>query len=260
MTIQAGGPIPDWRDTGDEAQLFLARGHVHAVAVDPDRYRGGAGLCATHGCNVILLDDGFQFITLAREADIVCLDVRNPLGYNRLLPRGTLREPAGALARATLFWLTHASDENAQHTGELMDRLQRDYPHTPVVMSHHEPVDTLEYDTRQTRGLDHLQRKTLCTLSAIGSPESFERTAETLSGNQALAIRYSDHHAFAIEELEETETAAQRHNCDAVVTTEKDAVRIPRDFQPRMPWLVLRIGISLSQGRDHIQNIIDNLE
>jgi tetraacyldisaccharide 4'-kinase len=251
-----------WRQTGDEPQLYLNHGHVRAVAVDPDRYRASADLAANHACGVVLLDDGFHFITLARVADIVCLDVRNPFGYNRLLPRGTLREPVSALTRATHFWLTHATDKNASQTRELLDTLNKDYPDIPVILSRHEPVSVhpIGDSGNQPHSTDTLAGQTLCALSAIGSPESFEHTLETLSGNKVLAIRYSDHHAFTEKQLREADRLARENGCGAVITTEKDAVRIPPGFTPQMPWRMLTIGMRVTAGAEHVEQIIESIK
>ena len=256
LTISPGGAPADWRVTGDEPLLYLARGHTAAVAVDPDRFRGGAALAA-RACRVVLLDDGFQFVTLKRDADIVCLDARNPFGYGRLLPRGTLREPLSALARATLFWLTHAPDPAAPHVAETLRRLAAAHPLTPVALSRHAPRDLLALGDGATLPADSIQGQRLCALSGIGSPESFELSVETLCGVPVLAVRHQDHHPFTDADLRAAETLARAERCDAVITTEKDAVRVPGSFTPGLPWLVLRIGIEVMQGEEHIQKIVD---
>lgn len=252
---------PGWKVTGDEPQLYLASGRVRAVAVDPLRNRGAAALASGHGCGAILLDDGFQFITLKRAANIVCLDARNPFGFNRLLPRGELREPVSAIERATHFWITRATPENATQTKTLLDTLKKRHPAIPVILSRHEPDCLVPIGANSDPlGTAFLAGKTVCAFSAIGAPESFEQTVETLSGARSLAIRHTDHHAFTEQELRRADALAAEHGCGAVVTTEKDAIRIPGAFKPGLPWFALRICLRVTQGEEHIDRLIESLQ
>jgi len=77
----------------DEVALLRERlsGKVK-IGVGADRYKNGEVL-ARHGSECFVLDDGFQHLRLARDADIVLIDATDPFGGGVTLPAGRLREP-----------------------------------------------------------------------------------------------------------------------------------------------------------------------
>ena len=249
-----------WEAVGDEPMMMLNSGLVQAVAVDTDRARAAAGLATTHRCTVILLDDGFQFVTLHRDWNIVTLDAARPFGNGRLLPRGPLREPADALARADLFWLTRAHAATEEELEQTRATLAAAHPDTPQIVSAHVPRHIINLAGNGFQAPDTLQNKKLCTVCGIAAPESFEHTVETLTNTPVAACRYSDHYAFSVSELNNVDAFARRQGCDAVITTEKDAVRAPAGFTPALPWLVLGMGLEILDGQEHVKEILDSLE
>jgi len=91
---------------GDEAAEY-GRLLPHIPLAIGKRREHALQLLATQGVQVGLLDDGFQYFRMARRADVVLLSVLTPPPACRLFPRGVLREPWSALARADQVWLTH---------------------------------------------------------------------------------------------------------------------------------------------------------
>lgn len=264
-SASAGRP---YERTGDEPLLYM-RGGIDAVAVDADRYRGARELAESHGCAAVLLDDGFQFITLERDWNIAVMDAVSPIGNGRLIPRGTLREPVSALGRANLFWLTRADRAARGEVEKTREFLKNSFAGVPIVESSHEfagfyllrdenVTKTVTRDKTVSLDVpDEIKGKKVAALSAIGSPESFEQGVETLAGAQVLAYRFTDHHPFTTAELIAAESDARAEGCFSIVTTEKDEIRIPPDFTPVMPWYVLKIRIRVTAGSEHVQRIID---
>ncbi len=87
-------------ESGDEPYMMARRLSSVPILVGKNRVRSGLTAIKNFRPDVILLDDGFQHRRLARDLDLVLLDVENPLGNGYLFPRGMLREPAAALERA----------------------------------------------------------------------------------------------------------------------------------------------------------------
>jgi tetraacyldisaccharide-1-P 4'-kinase len=256
-----------WREAGDEPVLYLHRGDVAAIAVDVDRHRGAATLVEKAGCGGVLLDDGFQFVTLHRDLNIAVLDAGAPFGNGKLLPAGPLRESAGALARADMFWLTRADAAPAESLLKTKELLYDRFTGVPVVESAHEPAgfhdaefsaggNGLDAGMMETRTTDTVAGIRAATLCAIGNPEPFERQTEEYTGSPILAFRFSDHHPFTAQELKNVEEEAIREGCAAVITTEKDEVRLPAGFMPRLRWLALRINIRIISGREHLHKAL----
>ena len=93
-------------EAGDEP-FMIARNLKHIpVIVGQNRVKAGWLAIEKFAPDVIVLDDAFQHLKLVRDIDLVLLDYHRPYGNKHLLPRGTLREPISALARADAFILT----------------------------------------------------------------------------------------------------------------------------------------------------------
>jgi len=97
---------PDSETAGDEPFLLASRLKEVPVVIGRNRFAAGMLALNTFQPQVIVLDDGFQHMQLARDIDLVLLDFNRPFGNRYLLPRGTLREPVSALKRADAFILT----------------------------------------------------------------------------------------------------------------------------------------------------------
>src|SRR5205085_4362272 len=93
---------------GDEPVLLARRLPGVPVIVGTHRYAAGREAVERFGVSAIVLDDGFQHRTLAKDLEIVMARARAPWGNGRLLPGGPLREPLAALARAHLIVVTGA--------------------------------------------------------------------------------------------------------------------------------------------------------
>ncbi|HEY6002593.1 MAG TPA: tetraacyldisaccharide 4'-kinase, partial [Anaeromyxobacter sp.] len=93
-------------EAGDEPALVALR--LPGVLVLCGPRRAEIARTAVHGlgADALLLDDGFQHRSLARDLDVVVLDAADPFGNGRLLPAGPNREPRSALRRAGLLWLS----------------------------------------------------------------------------------------------------------------------------------------------------------
>src|SRR5437867_4709517 len=106
----------DSETAGDEPYMLASNLKDVVVLVDKDRVKSGRYAIEKFGCDTLLLDDGFQYWKLAgRRQDIVLVDRQQPFGNERLLPRGTLREPPSHLARASTIFITQSDGQ----TGEL---------------------------------------------------------------------------------------------------------------------------------------------
>src|SRR6266850_2352366 len=97
------------RQGGDEPVLLAERLPGVPVVVGESRYEAGRVALERCGAGVLILDDGFQHRTLAKDLEIVSVAGRSPWGNGQLFPRGVLREPVEALRRADLIVVTNPS-------------------------------------------------------------------------------------------------------------------------------------------------------
>ncbi|MGO9831790.1 MAG: tetraacyldisaccharide 4'-kinase [Myxococcaceae bacterium] len=229
-----GPPWPSVEEVGDEPLLLARRLPGVSVWVGADKVALARAARAA-GASVALLDDGFQHRRLARAADVVVLDEAVGLGSGHLLPWGPLREPPSALGRASLLWLRVATPAAP---------LPSLPPTLPRVLARHAAVDVLG-PGGQVLPLGQLAHARVLAFCGIARPSAFSRTVGEL-GAEVTGLRgFADHHPFTLAELAALQTAA--HASGAVlVTTEKDAMRLPVDF----PAWVVRLGVSVLQGED----------
>src|SRR3954469_22388781 len=108
----------DSETAGDEPYMLASNLRDVIVLVDKDRVKAGRYAIEKFGCDILLLDDGFQYWKLlGRRRDIVLIDYQQPFGNQHLLPRGTLREPPSHLSRASYIFITK-SDGNTEKLRE----------------------------------------------------------------------------------------------------------------------------------------------
>ena len=232
---------------GDEPVLLAHRLPRVPVVCGPDRAALARIAVDDLGADVLVLDDGFQHRHLRRDLDIVVLDASNPFGNGHCLPRGPNREPPGALSRAGLLWLTHADGAPEGRLAELRAAARRFTGRDPVE-SRHAPRELLGATLERSYGLDSLSGARVALLTGVARPENVRRTVESLGASVIVCRHYPDHHPFTESELAEVLGAAARAGASPLVTTEKDAVRLPRGWRSEPRLRVLRIEAEVLRG------------
>ncbi|MBX5481816.1 MAG: tetraacyldisaccharide 4'-kinase [Myxococcaceae bacterium] len=232
------GALPSAEVAGDEPLLIATRAPGVRVHVGADRV-ASAKRAKAEGAEVLLLDDGMQHRRLARDLDIAVIDEAVGLGNARLLPRGPLREPVRALERAGLIWLRESS-------------VPAPLPafRQPVVRARYEPTLLLSADG-QAQPAASLRGQKVVALSGLARPGAFTRTLESLGAEVVASIAQEDHHAWTRGELESARRRADGAGA-LLVTTEKDAVKLPAHERP---W-VLRLEVELTWGAELLDRLL----
>lgn len=253
-------------EAGDEA--FLLAKNLPGVSVVIGKNRSTTGEYAVKRLNaeVIILDDGYQHWRLDRDLDIVLIDTLNVFGNNFLLPRGTLREPLMNLDRANVFLLTKADQSTDDARDGIKETLARYNPGALIIESIHSPQYLVEiadwYKGIRTKNLsiDELKGKNVLAFSAIGNPSSFEQTIEDIGAVLIDKVRYPDHHDYTMAEMQWVMQKAVDQGSSALVTTDKDAVKIPSEFiysDRALPVYILGIEVKFTEGFQEIREIIN---
>lgn len=232
------GPLVDWREAGDEAFLMARALPEVFVLVGKDRRLTGRRAVEKLGAEALVLDDGFQYQRLYKDVEVVLVDALAPFGYDFLVPRGLLREPPRHLARADAVWITHCDLVREGDVREVRDRVERLAPGARVWETTHAPVRLRRLNDEEEIGPagdlppgrgcppEALHGRRVYALSGVGNPLAFERTLEKLGAMLEGSARFPDHHAYRAEELREL-AEGEAASAEWMVTTEKDAVRLP---------------------------------
>jgi tetraacyldisaccharide 4'-kinase len=230
---------------GDEPFMLARNLPGIIVLVDKNRVKAGAFAIKKFGCDTLVLDDGFQYLPLKGRLNLLLVDKTNPFGNGHLLPRGVLREPVKHLKRASYVFLTKS---NGQRDAELEELIQRHNPGVDIIECAHRPKYLQRVGTAERQPLDFLSGRRIAAFSGIATPESFEKILRDLGAQFDQAHRFLDHHRFSIEDLGAIFTQAAAAKLEFVVTTEKDAVRIPATYLPPLPLYYLRLEIEIIHG------------
>jgi tetraacyldisaccharide 4'-kinase len=212
---------------GDEPVLLAEQLAGVPVIVGKDRYAAGMLAIERFGVDVIVLDDGFQHVQLARDLDILLLDAMRPFGSGRLFPRGDLRERPAAMARAGAVVLTHWQ---VDIPGSLTDQ-GLFQPAIPLFHYQHEALDLRALADGHILPLASLKGQRIVAFCGIGMPDHFRQTLLRLEADIMAFVAFPDHHPYNRSEVEQLVLMAGQHNAGVLVTTEKDGIRLRR-LQP----------------------------
>lgn len=216
-------------DVGDEPLLLTG---FAPVWVAKDR-AAGAQAALKAGASVILLDDGFQNGQLAYQLSIVVVDATRGFGNGSIIPAGPLREPvAKGLERADLVLLM------GDGAPDLPSGL-------PVLRGHLQPLPT---------GMPLLGARVLA-FAGIGHPERFFATLRREGAEILREIPLGDHQPLTPALMARIESDAKTTGA-LMVTTEKDAVRLPASFRQKVISVPVRLKIEDDTAlRDAILNL-----
>ena len=251
------GERGSWQRVGDEAVLIAQCLPGVPVVVGGNRFGAGRELLRRFRLDLLLLDDGFQHRHLHRDLDLVMLDATDPFGGGRLLPRGRLREPISALRRAHAIILSRT--DQAADLSSLRQRLGGIVPGIPVILSRHRPSRLKEFCSNRIVPLAELAGRRVLALSGLASPEGFHRTLMDLGAVLAGSMVFPDHYAYAPDDILHAQERAENVAAQLIVTTEKDAVRIPivepGDMLARR-LLVLGVVLEITEGQDALEGLL----
>ncbi len=242
--------------SGDEPYMLATNLPDVVVLVDKNRVKSGRYAVRHFQCDTLLLDDGFQYQRLSHRLDLVLVDRTNPFSNGHVLPRGFLREPVSNIARAKFICITKAQNGSTQ---ELRDKIQELNPDAGIMECNHVPVTLSGAFSRNKYPLSKLQGMKVVALSGIASPQSFENSLEKLGAEILKRQRYADHHRFSQQEVIDIVNQARELDADAIITTEKDAVRMTRIDRCAVPVYFLRIEVEFVNGREEFQRCINQI-
>src|SRR5437763_4916499 len=225
------------------------------VLVDKNRVKCGSYAIDKWKVDTLLLDDGMQFLHLKHRLEIVLVDRQQPFGNEFLLPRGTLRERPKNLRRASYIFIT-------KNTGEpndaLIARIRRYNRTAESIECAHRPLYLQNIYTGERLMLDRLRGTFIGSICAIAVPESFEGALKNLGANVDLALRYIDHHYFTANEIRSFIKRCIRRDLSMIVTTEKDAVRMPQlpETELKVPIFFVRVEIDILSGHESWEHCV----
>lgn len=255
----------DAAEAGDEAYMLAKHLPEVPVLIGAERAKTGRYAMEHFGAEVAILDDGYQHWQLERDLDILLVDAVNVFGNGYILPRGTLREPISHISRADICLMTKVDQAAAGSCDYIRETVHRYNPEARIVESIHQPrcfIPLTEwYVNIASQGIDiaQMRGKRIMAVSAIGNPASFEQTLSNLGAVIIESLRYPDHHDYAMSEMTDIFQQAENAGAEAIVITEKDAVKIPADVAREkwsIPIYVICVEVNFQKGSEGLADLL----
>jgi len=241
---------------GDEPYMLASNLPDVSVVVDKDRVKAGKYAIKELGCDTLILDDGFQYLKLGNRMDIALVDRTNPFGGGHLLPRGLLREPMRNIKRAGFIFITKCDTGGDK---ELKDQLRRLNPVAEISECRHTAKYLKDVFGEKTYDLNMLKGMKIAAISAIAVPESFENALRSFGADLIYTRRFADHHRFTQQEIINTINWSIKRGAQAILTTEKDAVRFPFVDRRDIPVIFMRVEIEMLSGEEEFMDWISRI-
>jgi tetraacyldisaccharide 4'-kinase len=265
---KSGGIVSNGREifmgprlAGDEPFMVATRLKTVEVPVlvGQNRYRIGLLALDKFKPDVIILDDGFQHLHLARDINLVLLDSIRPFSNKYLLPRGLLREPVSSLARADMFILTRSKRGSDILKPETLNIIKSHLKGRQLYKANHVPVlhkwieaNTIPSGNNMSslhgHDLNALKKRKVFAFSGLANNDGFKHTLEDLQSHVLGFIGFPDHHSYDENDISNIACSASDAGADVLCTTEKDYCRITNKTNWPMDFAV--IGVEIAFGDD----------
>ena len=243
------------REAGDEPLLHARALENVPVVIGRDRVRAVETVIEKFAPDVIILDDAFQYWSLARDFDLVLLDARQPFGNGHLLPRGRLREEPEMLRRAHAIMLTRSDAANENEMRAARKQIAR-FTDAPIYTSQHAPTILRDETAHRVLDVAELRNAKIAALSAIADNVGFARSLGNLGAQIVATCARRDHYAWTEKDVRIFAKNAVGKGAMCVVTTAKDAVKIPENWCAPLPLWVLDIELRIDNEETLLNQIL----
>lgn len=235
------------KEAGDEPALLARMLPEVPIVVCADRFRAGKAAEERFAVDFHILDDGFQHWALARDVDILTLDATQSISDWNVLPAGRQREPISALRRAQMIVLTRTDSSDPLPLEELVAKI---HPGAKIFRSRTKLVGWAEAFNGQIVPPESLRGQKVAAFCGIGNPRAFFGDLRRWEFNLISEDAFPDHHDYTREDVERLARAARNNGAAALLTTQKDAVKLSEDWSPDLPVLACAIEAELPAARE----------
>jgi len=231
---------------GDEPFWIAENSEGTVVITGRDRYKSGKYALNKFNSEILILDDGFQHRKLYRDLNILLIDSDKIFGNNHLLPAGPLREPLNQIKRADKVVLVNKAPyfkDSEEKISGLQKVLKEKYDKESLVCKF---IADGIYDITTKQPIQRIQKAV--AFSGIAQPESFFGLLQDMRIELAAKRVFSDHYIYNLEDIKALIDGAQTIRADAVITTEKDSVKIRsfmEDLESQIPICALKLKADL---------------
>ena len=229
------GPLLGPTVVGDEPVLLAGELRGVGVVVCADRYLAGVHALERFEPkpDLLLLDDGFSHVRLARDIDILAFPAADPFGGGRLAPGGRLREPLSASRHAEAVVLTGGQPGD----GATLAQALAPFGYRGLGFS----SSTSARPARTSEGLELEAGAAVIAVSGIARPEPFQELAREQGFDVVATLALADHHDYPDATLLSIRKLWSEHQPAAVLTTSKDRVKLQGRLELPLAEIPVRV-------------------
>lgn len=244
------GPALEVADSGDEPWLMAAELPEVRVVVDSDRRRAAITAVNNLNADILILDDAFQYLALKADCRLLLLPALRPFGNGALLPSGPLREPIAAHRLAQILVNTGTDEPTPE----------------AITLAAGRPLFTAAYHfsgwqclgQNELKPLESLAGRKAFAFCGLARPDSFKQSLLNLGIELKSFLSLPDHQVYSRPLLNDLGLAFLASGAEFIVTTTKDAVKLPPTFP--LPVLIPKTEMRINQATDFIKTILDTLK
>ncbi len=233
--------LMDARRGGDEPLLLAESLPGIPVVTGSHRFYPCSFAVNNLGCDALILDDGFQHLSISRDVDLVLFNAASPLGNNQVLPGGHMREPFSALARADAFMITGMRVEYQGKTKQFCSHLRENFPKIPIFTSQYSALSCRKIGSSRPISFSDLP-KNVYGFCGIANPGRFHTTLKDCGFQITGLTEFKDHQTYDQKLTNKISRLAEASGARVLITTEKDMVKIHSWTSP-LPLYSLTMSI-----------------
>jgi tetraacyldisaccharide 4'-kinase len=223
-------------EAGDEPCLLADNLPGLIVVIGSSRYEAGCLAIERFNPDIFILDDGFQHLNLKRDLNILLLDAKKPFGNGSVFPAGTMREPSSATDRADLIVYTRAG--RSSNTAKMVSE------NSPVVRCEHSLSGFKRLSGEGIRSFEELNGLKGLAFAGIADPMQFFDSLEKCGVQLVATLAFPDHTDYGEEEIAAIAKLKRSSRADYLITTAKDAVKVPVNPVDTFPFYIAQLEVS----------------
>jgi tetraacyldisaccharide 4'-kinase len=242
VLVSAGnGPLVPWEISGDEPYLMAKL--TKAIILVASKRALAANEAVRLGADVIILDDGFQHLSLTRDINILSLQAENFLGNGYVFPAGPLREPPSAHKDADIFVAIGK---------KIHPYLERIVGDRPIFMAEQKPTQIVDFKTGNEINIDTLKEKRFCSFCGLARPKNLNLSLKSLNLTPIAFKAFPDHTVYESKKISFLENLLNFTHSSFLITTSKDAVKLQNTS---LPIFVLKTALFLKDEEGFLKEI-----
>jgi tetraacyldisaccharide 4'-kinase len=236
--------LAHWEDSGDEPFMVAQNIPQAGIFVGKNRLLS-CQEAKRHGFELAVLDDGFQHRRLHRDLDIVLYTAAEETAY---------REPISSLKRANILLMKKGIDPLRKK------RIVERFPESTVFEYSVKNKGFFRLAERKKSTGEKLKGRKVLAFCGIARPERFLSALREEGIKPSFFFKFSDHHPYPKSSLRKIRGKYQEISADAIITTEKDALKITHDKSLReIPAYYLKIDLEVEDKfYEEISNLLQD--